>query len=53
MSFNSYNLPYTTMVNLMNMVNANQIKIVGLPKRNELTEIQRFIKDYMEYRNSK
>jgi hypothetical protein len=46
-----YRLPYATMIALMKMVDIGQLKIVGLPKRNESSEVQRFIKDYIAYKS--
>ena len=52
MSLSSYNLPYDTMVNLMRMIDLNQISISSFPKRKELVEVYRFIKDYIDYKHS-
>ena len=51
MQLYSYRLPYTTMIALMRMVDLGQLKIIGLPKRNESSEVQRFIKDYIDYKS--
>ena len=53
MSLNSYNLSYATMINIMKMIDLGQLKVTGLPKRRELSEIQKFVKDYIEYKNSR
>ena len=52
MSLNSYRLSYQTMINLMKMIDLGQISIVSFPKRKELSEVYRFIKDYIEYKRS-
>ena len=51
MDFNSYKLPYSTMVNLMKMIDLGQINVVSRPKRNGLSEIHRFIRDYLDYKS--
>ena len=52
MSLNSYRLSYTTMINLMRLIDLGQISVVSFPKRQELSEVHRFIKDYVEYKRS-
>ena len=49
MNLNSYNLSYPTMVNLMKMVDLGQITSLSSPKRKELPEVYRFIKDYLKF----
>ena len=51
MNLNSYNLSYSTMVNLMKMIDLGQVNIVNQPKRNCLSEIHRFIRDYLDYKS--
>ena len=52
MSLKSYRLSYATMINLMRMIDLGQISVISLPKRQELSEVHRFIKDYIEYKRS-
>ena len=52
MTLSSYKLSTTTMINLMKMVDLGQISSVSFPKRKELSEVHRFIKDYVEYKRS-
>jgi hypothetical protein len=49
MDLNSYNLSYPTMINLMKMVDLGQISSVSFPKRKELSEVYRFIRDYLKF----
>lgn len=52
MDLNSYRLSTSQMINLMKLVDLGQISIVGSPKRRELTEVHRFIKDYIKYKSN-
>jgi hypothetical protein len=52
MNLSLYNLSYPTMINLMNLVDSGLITINSLPKRLELSEIHRFLKDYIKYYNT-
>jgi hypothetical protein len=52
MNLSLYNLSYSTMINLMNMVDSGSITINSIPKRPELPEIHRFLKDYIKYYNT-
>jgi hypothetical protein len=52
MNLSLYNLSYTTMINLMNLVDSGAITINSIPKRPELPEIHRFLKDYIKYNNT-
>ena len=49
MNLSLYNLSYSTMINLMNLVDSGLITINSFPKRSELSEIHRFLRDYINY----
>ena len=49
MDLNSYNLSYPTMINYMKIIDLGQISSVSFPKRKELSEIYRFIRDYLKF----
>ena len=51
MNLKSYNLSFATMINLMKMIDLGQLSVVSQPKRNELSEVHRFIQDYLDYRS--
>ena len=53
MTFTSYSLSPSTMINLMRLVDTGRVTITGLPKRNEASAAQRFIKDYIREKSSK
>ena len=52
MNLSLYNLSYSTMINLMNLVDSDSITINSIHKRPELSEIHRFLKDYIKYYNT-
>ena len=51
MDLSLYNLPLSTMAKLMNLIDLGQISLCGTPKRREMFEIHRFIKDYINYKS--
>ena len=51
MDLGSYNLSLSQMTNLMKLIDLGQITVVSLPKRNCISEIHRFIRDYLAYKS--